>query len=441
MKQQYITPVKVIFMLDIRLIRENPDAVRNDLKKRGDTEKLKLLEELIDHDREWRKMVADLEKLKARRNKVTEEIAKLKKEGHHPIKQMAEMKEIKEEIETLEEKVGRYELHIKDILMRLPNILHESVPAGKDDSENVEVRKWGNILKYDFELKGHEELGVALDLLDMERAAKISGARFFFLKGELALLEMAIMKCATDFMAGKGYQLVIPPHMMRRKPYEGVTDLSDFGEMLYKIENEDLYMIATSEHPLTARFMDETIEEKGLPIRNVGFSTNFRKEAGAHGKDTKGIFRVHQFNKVEQIVFCKPEDSWKIHEELIVNAEEFFRMLEIPFRIVNICTGDIGTVAAKKYDLEAWMPVQQKYREMVSCSNCTDYQARRLNIKFRGRAGEAPKGFVHTLNSTVVTDRALVAIMENFQQKDGSILIPKILQPYMNGLKKIEKKK
>ncbi|MFZ3077689.1 MAG: serine--tRNA ligase [Candidatus Aenigmatarchaeota archaeon] len=426
-------------MLDIRLIRENPDIVRKDLKKRGDAEKLKLLEELMDHDREWRKMTGDVEKLRARRNSVTGDIAKLKKEGSQPAKQLSEMKEIKSEIETLEEKVGRYELHIKDILMRLPNILHESVPVGKDDSENVEVRKWGKIQKADFKI-GHEELGLELNLLDIERAAKISGARFYFLKGELALLEMAIMKCAIDFMARKGYQLVIPPHMMRRKPYEGVTDLSDFGEMLYKIENEDLYMIATSEHPLTARFMDETIEEGELPIRNAGFSTNFRKEAGAHGKDTKGIFRVHQFNKVEQIVFCKPEDSWKIHEELICNAEEFFKMLEIPFRIVNICTGDIGTVAAKKYDLEAWMPVQQKYREMVSCSNCTDYQARRLNIKFRGRAGEASKGFLHTLNSTVVTDRALVAIMENFQQKDGSIMVPKVLQPYMNGMKKIEKK-
>jgi len=427
-------------MLDIKLIRENPDIVRKDLKKRGDAEKLKLLEELIEHDREWRKMVGDVEKLRARRNSVTGEIAKFKKEGRQPAKQIAEMKEIKEEIETLGEKVGRYELHIKDILMRLPNILHDSVPVGKDDSENVEVRKWGKIQKPNFELKGHEELGVALNLLDIERAAKISGARFYFLKGELALLEMAIMKCATDFMMKKGYQLIIPPHMMRKKPYEGVTDLSDFGEMLYKIENEDLYMIATSEHPLTARFMDETIEEKELPIRNVGFSTNFRKEAGAHGKDTKGIFRVHQFNKVEQVIFCRPEDSWKIHEELIGNAEEFFKMLEIPFRVVNICTGDIGAVAAKKYDLEAWMPVQQKYREMVSCSNCTDYQARRLNIKFRGKAGEAPKGFLHTLNSTVVTDRALVAIMENYQQKDGSILIPKVLQPYMGGLKKIEKK-
>jgi len=224
--------------------------------------------------------------------------------------------------------------------------------------------------------------------------------------------------------------------MMRRKPYEGVTDLHDFEEMLYKIENEDLYLIATSEHPIAAMHMDENLAK--LPLKYAGISTCFRKEAGSHGKDTKGIFRVHQFNKVEQFIFCKPEESWKLHEELIKNAEDLLKKLEIPYRVVNVCTGEIGNIAAKKLDLEAWMPAQKTYREVVSCSNCTDYQARRLNIKYKA---DGEKRYVHTLNSTAIaTSRTLVAIMENFQQKDGSVKIPKALIPYMGGLKKIEKK-
>ena len=320
--------------------------------------------------------------------------------------------------------------------MRIPNYLHNDVPIGKDETDNKIIKKFGEIPKSKFKLKGHEELGISLGMLDIERAAKVSGARFYFLKGDLALLEISLMRYAIDFMVKKGYELILPPYMMRKTPYEGVVDLSDFEEVLYKIENEDLYMIATSEHPLTARFMNETLNFKDLPMKNIGFSTNFRKEAGAHGKDTKGIFRVHQFNKVEQIIICNPKDSWKFHEELIKNIESFFKLLKIPFRIVSICSGDLGTVASKKYDLEAFMPVQQEYREMGSCSNCTDYQARRLNIKFES---SGTRDIVHTLNSTLVTDRALVAIMENYQQTDGSIKIPTVLQKYMGGKKKIIK--
>jgi len=256
------------------------------------------------------------------------------------------------------------------------------------------------------------------------------------------LLDMALMNFALEEMIKKGYTPIEPPFLMRRKPYEGVIALSDFENDLYKIDGEDLYLIATSEHPMAAMFMDEVLKAEDLPIKFVGISTNFRKEAGAHGRDTRGIFRTHQFNKVEQFVFCKPEDSWKIHEELLKNAEELVQKLGLPYRVVNVCTGDIGKVAAKKYDIEAWMPAQNAYREIISCSNCTDYQARRLNIRYREREGEPPKGFVHTLNSTALaTGRTIVAILENYQQEDGSVVVPEVLRKYMMGIEKISPKK
>jgi len=253
------------------------------------------------------------------------------------------------------------------------------------------------------------------------------------------MLDFALQKYAIDFMHNRGYTILHPPFMMNKRAYEGVTDLKDFEDVMYKVEDEDLYLIATSEHPLTAMFMDEIFEEDALPIKSAGISSCFRKEAGAHGKDTKGIFRGHQFNKIEQIIICKPEDSWKFHEELLKNVEDFFESLNLPFRTVNICIGDMGTVAAKKYDVEVWMPAQQKYREVASCSNCTDYQARRLGMRFRNKGKNT---IVHTLNSTcVATSRALVGILENNQQKDGSILIPNVLVSYMNGIRKLEKPK
>jgi seryl-tRNA synthetase len=243
-------------------------------------------------------------------------------------------------------------------------------------------------------------------------------------------------------MFRKGYTLVEPPYVMRRKAYEGVVALGDFEDVLYKIENEDLYLIATSEHPMAAMYMDEVLMGEDLPVKLAGFSTNFRKEAGAHGKDTRGVFRTHQFNKIEQFIFCRPEDSWQLHEELLRNAEELVQKLGLAYRVVNVCTGDIGIVAAKKYDIEAWMPAQNAYREIVSCSNCTDYQARRLNIKYREKEGEAPKGFVHTLNSTALaTGRTIVALIENYQQEDGSIVVPEVLRKYMGGIEEIAAKR
>jgi seryl-tRNA synthetase len=316
------------------------------------------------------------------------------------------------------------------------------VPVGKDENENVQMRTWGTIPKFSFPVKNHIDLGLNLDIIDVERAGKVTGSRFFYLKREGVLLDMALMSFAMEEITKKGYVPVEPPYLMRREPYEGVTALSDFEDVLYKIENEDLYLIATSEHPMAAMFMNEVLKGEDLPLKLAGISACFRKEAGAHGKDTRGIFRTHQFNKIEQFVFCKPEDSWKLHEELIQNAEELIQKLGLPYRVVNVCTGDIGTVAAKKYDIEAWMPAQNAYREIISCSNCTDYQARRLGIRYREKEGAPPKGFLHTLNSTAIaTGRTIVALLENFQQEDGAIVVPKVLRRYMHDIEKISLKR
>mgnify|MGYP001136887523 CR=1 FL=1 len=424
-------------MLDIKLIREKPDVVRNNLEKRGNAEKLRMLEELIEDDRRLRALIKKANELKHTRNVITEEIARIKREGKSVEEKIREMRDTSQRIKLVDDDLGKLRERVNYTLMRLPNILHESVPVGKDETDNVEVRVWGSKPIFDFKVKDHVDLGVDLGLIDVERAAKVSGARFFFMKGALALLDLAIMRFAIDFLVRKGFKFVIPPYTIRRKPYEGVTDLADFETMLYKIEGEDLYLIATSEHPMVSMHMDEVFMVQELPVKYVGFSTNFRKEAGTHGKDTKGIFRVHQFNKVEQVILSTPEESWRWHEHLIRNAEEIFQALQLPYRVVNICTGDIGTVAAKKYDLEVWLPGQRNYREVVSCSNCTDYQSRRLNIKYREKTGLPPKDFIHTLNSTGVADRALVAVMENYQRRDGSISVPNVLKPYMDGLTEI----
>jgi seryl-tRNA synthetase len=427
-------------MLDINLIRNNPEIVEKDLRKRGDSEKLKWLKEIQELDAKWRQLKFDVQKIQHLKNDMSKEIAKLKKEKKDASKVLQCMRDLPEKEQVYNSDIEVLRKKIDDYLMRMPNILHESVPIGKDDSENKLVRTWGKKPEFNFELKSHVDLLSSLDIGDTERASKIAGARFYYLKGDLVMLDFALEKFALDLLREKGFTPIFPPFMMNRKAYEGVTDLGDFENVMYKIDGEDLYLIATSEHPLTAMHMDETIDPDKLPLKYAGISTCFRKEAGAHGKDTKGIFRVHQFNKIEQIVMCSPEDSWKMHEELIKNAEELFQKLGLHYRVVSICTGDIGTVAAKKYDLEVWMPVQNCFREAVSCSNCTDYQARRLNIRYGKEGGK--KEILHTLNSTAIaTGRAIVAIMENYQDKDGNIEIPKALQPYMNGLKKIKKQK
>jgi seryl-tRNA synthetase len=429
-------------MLDIKLIRENPQFVKNNLMKRGKPENSKMLDELITIDGEWRLNLTKLNELRHKRKLITAEIAALKKARKDANGKVEKAKTIDSEITSIQTEVARAEEKMHDYLMRLPNLLHETVPVGKDENENVQMRTWGTIPQFSFPVKNHIDLGLNLDLIDVERAGKVTGSRFFYLKREGVLLDMALMSFAMEEITKKGYVPVEPPYLMRREPYEGVTALSDFEDVLYKIENEDLYLIATSEHPMAAMFMNEVLKEEDLPLKLAGISACFRKEAGAHGKDTRGIFRTHQFNKIEQFIFCKPEDSWKLHEELIQNAEELIQKLGLPYRVVNVCTGDIGTVAAKKYDIEVWMPAQNAYREIISCSNCTDYQARRLGIRYREKEGAPPKGFLHTLNSTAIaTGRTIVALLENFQQEDGSIVVPKVLRRYMHDIEKISLKR
>ncbi len=421
-------------MLELRFIRENPEMVKENLRKRNDPEKLKLVDKLLELDMKHRELMGHSQELRAKRNTVAEEINRLKKEGKDVQEKIREAKEIPQKIREIEEEQEKLAKEIHGILYSIPNMLHDSVPLGQTEEDNVLHTKHGKIPEFDFEPLSHVDL-LERGLADIDRAGKVSGARFYYLKNELVMLDYALQKFALDFLYKKKYSLIEPPFLMRREPYEGVTDLHDFEDVMYKVENDDLYLIATAEHPIAAMYMNEVLEEKELPLKFAGISPAFRKEAGAHGKDQKGIFRVHHFNKIEQFIFSRQEDSWKYHEELLKNAEQIFQKLDLPYRVVNICTADIGTVAAKKYDIEVWYPVQKQYREVASISNCTSYQATRLNIKYRTPEGNM---FVHTLNGTAIaTSRAIVAILENFQEKDGSISVPKALHKYMAGIKKI----
>ncbi|MBI2143212.1 serine--tRNA ligase [Candidatus Woesearchaeota archaeon] len=431
-------------MLDIRFIKANQSAVKKDLEKRGDKEKVSWVAEVVGKHDEWKELKEKWEKLRHSRNAISQEINQLQKQGKSIAAKVKEVKELPQRIAAAEQKLQQVEQRIDFILRRLPNVLHESVPVGKDDTENKEARRWGQPKKPTFPLKSHGELLEQLGLADFERATKIAGAGFHFLKGDLVKLEFALINFAAAAMEKKGFTLIEPPLMMQRKPYEGVVAISDFENVMYKIDEggnssekskenekkESSYLIATSEHPLAAMMMNETLDEKQLPLKFCGVSSCFRREIGSHGVDTRGLFRVHQFSKVEMFAFCKPEDSWKLHEELLKNAEELLQQLKIPYRVVNVCTGDIGMVAAKKYDLETWFPRQNAYREVVSCSNCTTYQATALNIRYNNKeAGE--KEYVHTLNATAVaTSRVMAAIVENFQNKDGTITVPDVLVPY-----------
>jgi seryl-tRNA synthetase len=434
---------KVIPVLDIRFIRENTELIRQSLERRHDSRKLKEFDHLLALDEELRVLRRRIQELRTDRNSFSREVGDLKKAGKDASEIIEQVNGINQRIGETEAEASNLEEGMKKIQMSIPNVLHESVPFGKDEADNEVVREWGGRPKPAFEIRSHVDLLESLDLADIARAAKISGARFYFLKNELVMLDLAMQRLALDMLLKKGYTLVYPPFMMRREPYEGVTDLADFENVMYKIDEEDLYLIATSEHPMAAMYMGEVFEPTDLPVKLAGISTCFRKEAGTHGKDTKGIFRVHQFNKIEQFVFSHPDESWRIHEELISNIEEYFQVLEIPYRIVNVCTGDIGIVAAKKYDLETWMPVQETYMERGSCSNCTAYQATRLNIKYRLKKGGTEKDYLHTLNSTMMANpRAMVAILENFQREDGSVRIPKALHKYLpTGMKEIVPKK
>lgn len=423
-------------MLDIKVIREDPEMVRKNLERRRQPEHIKNLDALVTEDTRWRELLKELDALRNRRNVLSKEISERKRAKKDTADLIKEAGELPVRMKSLEAQMEKAKEESHRLLMRLPNLLHDTVPYGADDKENAEVKKWGKIPEPQAGLLPHGELAEKLGLADFDRAGKIAGAGFNYLLGDLAYLDLAIINYAVNFMRAKGYTLVEPPFMMRRRAYEGVTDLADFENVMYKIDGEDLYLIATSEHPMAAMFLDEIIDEDRLPIKFVGMSTCFRREIGSRGVDTKGLFRMHQFNKVEQFIFCRPEDSWKFHEELLSNTEGMFQGLGLPYHVVNVCTGDLGIVAAKKYDIEVWFPRQNKYGEVASCSNCTDYQARRLNIRM-GKVG-GDKRILHTLNNTAIaTSRAMVAILENYQRTDGSIEVPEALRKYMNGMEKL----
>ena len=413
-------------MLEMKVFRENPDVIFEDLKRRNASDKI--AKDVVKLDKKWRKFIEEGNTLRALRNSISKEIGELKKNGKNTDSVLKKMSGIKD-------KIIQNEKDTKDMLkkrdrarMRVPNILEKKVPLGNGEDGNKEISLHGPKPKKS-ETAPHQEIIENINGADLKRASKIAGRRFYFLTGDLARLEMALINYAVDILYQKKYTLAIPPFFMNKDAYEGVVDLNDFEDVMYKIEDQDFYLIATSEHPLTARFKDEILEIKNEPLRYAGVSTNFRKEVGAHGLSDRGIWRVHQFAKVEQIIICKPDDSKEMHNELLNNAIEIFEGLEIPFRVVDICTGDIGTVAARKFDLEAWMPASQQWKEIVSASNCTSYQSVRLNMRYRTPEGT---NYPHTLNATAIaTTRALAAILENNQKEDGSIVIPKILRKWM----------
>ncbi|HJM00744.1 MAG TPA: serine--tRNA ligase [Nitrosopumilus sp.] len=421
-------------MLDPKLIKEKPEVIKDMLKARSVEFDL---EGLIDSDQKRREFITKTDELRKKKNQVALNISEKKKRGEDISSILAEMKSVSEELSKLEVDQNNIEKKYLKLATSIPNLIHESVPIGEDDESNKEIKKWGNIPEFDFKIKDHIDISEDLDLVDLERAAKVAGARFYYLKNDLVRLNQALINFGLDFLREKGYCVVQPPYMINRESMEGAVIAEDFEEVIYKIDNQDLYMIGTSEHAMAAMHSKEIIEGKDIPKKYAGISPCFRKEAGAHGRDQKGIFRVHQFDKIEQFVFSKPEDSWKEHEKLLSIAEEFYQKLEIPYRVMLLSTGDTGNISAKTYDIEAWMAGQNAYREIVSCSNCLEYQARRLKIRFRDKTNEDTQ-YVHTLNSTLIaTTRVLVAIMENFQTKDGHIRIPEVLQGYMGNQKEI----
>jgi len=413
------------------MFREHADVLRADHDKREIPHDN--IDEVIRLDEEWRQARYDVDQLRKKRNEAARGIAEAKKSGDSAAADaiLAEVASLGQEIDSLSEKVESCLAERDAIRMRVPNILHESVPVGEDDQKNTLHSLHGSKTELGFEARNHNDLIEMNNWVDLARGAKVTGSRFYFLQGDLARLEMALQSYSANFLMERGYTLVQPPLMMNREAYEGVTDLGDFETVMYGIEPDKYYLIATSEHPLTAMRMDEIIEPAELPIKLVGVSSCFRREVGAHGLSDRGIWRVHQFTKIEQIVICKPGDSWGHHEELLTNAVELWDSLGLHYRVVNICTGDMGTVASKKYDLEAWLPGANAYKEVVSCSNCTDYQANRLRMRYRTAEGNSA---VHTLNSTAVaTSRALVAIMEQYQNEDGTVRVPDVLVPHMGG--------
>jgi seryl-tRNA synthetase len=425
-------------MLDSKLLKENPGFIEDMLRKR----KLDFpLDQVVALDKRRRELIAEIEEYKHKRNILANSISTSKKAKKEVTSEIEAMKVIGDKIFALEQEKIKVDASFRGLMMRLPNLLDDSVPIGNDENDNVVIKYNGVVKKHDFPIADHIDIANNLDLIDIARAAKISGARFYFLKNDLVRLNQALIHFALAFLQKKGYVLLQPPYMIRKEAIEGAAILEDLDQVIYKIDSEDLYMIGTSEHAMASMFMDEILEGSKMPFRFGGISPCFRKEAGAHGKDMKGIFRVHQFEKIEQFIYCSPENSKEEHESMLAVSEEFYEQIGIPNRVVLLCSADLGKISAKTYDIEAWLPGQNAYREIVSCSNCTDYQARRLRIRFRNKANEETR-FVHTLNSTLVaTERTMVAIIENCQTAKQTIEVPMVLQKYMGDIKEIRVQK
>lgn len=425
-------------MLDAKLLKENPSKIENMLKMRGVNFPLG---DLVNLDKRRRELIIQLQELKHQKNILANSIARKKKEADTTTSandEISKMKDISNRITELELEQDQVLKKYRYLMMSIPNLLHESVPVGSTEKENVVIKERGNkTAKLAIAPKDHIDIATSFDLIDLERAAKISGARFYFLKNDLVKMNLALIQFGLDYLSNSGYTLVQPPYMIRKDAMEGAVILGDFEQVIYKVEGEDLYMIGTSEHAMVSMHMDEILDSPRLPLRYACVSPCFRKEAGAHGRDMKGIFRVHQFEKVEQVVFSRPEDSWKEHERMLELTERIYENLGLPFRTVLLCSGDLGKISAKTYDIEAWFPGQSNYREIVSCSNCIDYQARRLRIRYRDNVNDETK-LVHTLNSTLIaTERTMVSIIENYQTDNGTVQIPDVLQKYMGDTKAI----
>ncbi len=431
-------------MLDPKLIKYNQNEVRKMLKDRS----IKFdLDNFILLDKKKHDLVIKIDRLRNKRNEITHIISQIKKVSYVNINKtmfikkydipkfelkyiIKKMQIISKDLSELEHKKYKIEIEYNKLLFILPNMVHESVPIGHS-IYNKEIRKWGTVPQFDFKIHNHVELCNNLDLVDLVRATKVAGSRFYYMKNDLARLNQAIIHYAIDFIYKKKYTIVQTPYMINRKSMEGSIIADDFEDVIYKIENEDLYLIGTSEHAIASMYSNEILNGNDLPLRYAGYSTCFRKEAGAHGVDQKGIFRVHQFEKIEQFVFSSPEESWNEHERMLATTEEFYRSIEIPYKVILLSSEDMSKVSAKTYDIEAWMAGQKAYREVVSCSNCLDYQSRRLKIRFRNKQNGKTQ-YIHTLNSTLIaTSRVLVSIIENFQTKDGHIKIPTVLQKYL----------
>ena len=428
-------------MIDIKLLRENPELVKENIQKKFQNHKLILVDEVIELDKKNREVTLKGDELRASRNSYSSQIGQLMREGK---KEQAEeikkkVQDINQELETNEKLEEEYRTQIKERMMKIPNIIHESVPIGKDDSQNVEIERFGEPLVPDYPIPFHGEILEKLGGVDFDSARRVAGNGFYYLLGDVARLHSAIITYARDFMIDKGFTYCIPPFMIRSDVVSGVMSFEEMDAMMYKIEGEDLYLIGTSEHSMIGKFKGQILDKKDLPYTMTSYSPCFRKEKGAHGIEERGVYRIHQFEKQEMIVVCEPEDSWKWYDKMWSYTVEFFRSMGIPVRTLECCSGDLADLKAKSCDVEAWSPRQQKYFEVGSCSNLTDAQARRLGIRIKGEKGNY---YAHTLNNTVVAPpRMLISILENNYQPDGSVIIPEVLQPYMGGLTKLEPKK